>query len=132
MPTAFELVCRTTRAFYGLFLDTPPFLESAREFPGAERLEAGWQDMRAEALDVLRGARDVPRFHELLDPVRVHATQERERAPSRASLFKHMTEGDDNELAGMGYLDSGGPVEVTSKLCLDGCFAAPPSDSDSD
>ena len=67
MPTAFELVCRTTRAFYGLFLDTPPFLDSAREFPGAVRLEADWQDMRAEALDVLRGAGDVPRFHELLE-----------------------------------------------------------------
>ena len=67
MPTAFELVCRTTRAFYGLFLDTPPFLDSARDFPGAARFEEGWQDVRAEALDVLRGAQDVPRFHELME-----------------------------------------------------------------
>tara|TARA_R110002072_G_scaffold125244_1_gene260903 strand:- start:6611 stop:7336 length:726 start_codon:yes stop_codon:yes gene_type:complete len=66
MPSVFELTARSVRSVYGLFIHTPPFLDKDEWFPGAVRLEEHWSAIRDEALRVLAGVDDVPRFHELL------------------------------------------------------------------
>ena len=66
MPTAFEIACRTFRRFYGLWIDTPPFLPRTEYFPEARLFEESWRELREEALGVARDLDRVPRFHELL------------------------------------------------------------------
>jgi hypothetical protein len=71
------------------------------------------------------------RFDELLDEVRANTLTERELAPNRADLYQRLGKVVGDELAGMGYLESDGdkPVTTSSKLCIDGCFAAPPKEA---
>lgn len=71
------------------------------------------------------------RFDELLDEVRINTLTERELAPNRADLYQRLGKVVGDELAGMGYLESDGdkPVTTSSKLCIDGCFAAPPKEA---
>ncbi len=66
MGRALDLTISGTRALYGLWIDTPPVLDTGTYFPGAQSLERNWRDIREEALQFLKVIDRVPRLHEIV------------------------------------------------------------------
>ncbi|MCZ6637355.1 MAG: hypothetical protein O7C66_04080, partial [Alphaproteobacteria bacterium] len=61
MGRALDLTISGTRALYGLWIDTPPVLDTGTYFPGAGLLERNWRDIREEAHQFLKVIDRVPR-----------------------------------------------------------------------
>lgn len=66
MESFYELSSRAVRRFYDARIDTPPVLDIDTYFPDGHRFHAAWEQIRAEAMAVLQGARPIPRFHEIM------------------------------------------------------------------
>jgi aspartate beta-hydroxylase len=56
-----------TRALYGLWIDTPPVLDTKTYFPGAQSLEHNWRDIRGDALRFMKVIDRVPKLHEIVE-----------------------------------------------------------------
>lgn len=67
MGKTLDIAISGTRAIYGLWIDTPPVLDTKKYFPEAKRLESNWRDIREEALPFLACIDRVPRVHEIVE-----------------------------------------------------------------
>ena len=67
MGKALDMTISGTRALYGLWIDTPPVLDTKTYFPGAESLERNWRGIREDALQFMKVIDRVPRLHEIVE-----------------------------------------------------------------
>lgn len=66
MNRLYDSSAQLMRRIYDRRLRDVAVLDAARHFPDAERFEANWQAIRAEALEVAAGLARIPRFHEVM------------------------------------------------------------------
>lgn len=66
MDSLYELSSRAIRRIYDARIKTPSVLDTDTYFPGAQRFQSAWRQIRQEALAVMKNAQDIPRFHEIM------------------------------------------------------------------
>jgi aspartate beta-hydroxylase len=66
MDSLYELSSRMIRRIYDARIKTPSVLDTDTYFPGAKRFQSAWMQIRQEALDVMKNAQGIPRFHEIM------------------------------------------------------------------
>lgn len=66
MESLYELSSRAIRRLYDARIDTPPVLDIDACFPDGHRFHRAWETIRAEAMALLHGGRDIPRFHDIM------------------------------------------------------------------
>ena len=66
MREFYDRFTRTVRGFYDRRIHTPPVLDCAEMFTGAQRFVEAWPQLQAEAQALAANLQAVPRFHELM------------------------------------------------------------------
>jgi aspartate beta-hydroxylase len=66
MGKFYDRFTHTVRGIYDRHIDTPPVLDTASMFPGAQRFVDAWPLLQAEAMALAADLQSVPRFHELM------------------------------------------------------------------
>lgn len=66
MSIAYNVMRSTMTGVYSSFIKTPPVLNMQQYFPGAGAFTGNWENIRAEAMNLIDDIEAVPRFHELM------------------------------------------------------------------
>ncbi len=60
-----ELLILPYSKFISLFIKNPPLVDKEKYFPESKELEANWQNIRRELIEVLKDDARIPEFHEV-------------------------------------------------------------------